>query len=168
MTDNPYSSPKATGFHCSPRHPLLPLPAVADNGEMEAEPPKIDAPKRKRRWYQFSLRTLMILITLLAVPLGYVGWQAQIVRERKAMALELQDAGALFFSSAQVTQLAPRGTFGIGGKEFNPPYPTVTLVRRWLGDDYTVGIELRRSVPPGTESRAAAVFPEAVIQRQMK
>ena len=49
---------------------------------MQAEPPKADPPKRKRRWFQFSLRTLMIVVTLLAVPLGYVGWQAKIVRER--------------------------------------------------------------------------------------
>jgi hypothetical protein len=34
----------------------------------------------KRRRYQFSLRTLMIVVTLLAVPLGYIGWQAKIVR----------------------------------------------------------------------------------------
>ena len=27
---------------------------------MEAEPPIADPPRRKRRWYQFSLRTLMI------------------------------------------------------------------------------------------------------------
>jgi hypothetical protein len=40
---------------------------------------------RIKRWFQFSLRTLMIVITLLAVPLAYVGWQAKIVRERKAM-----------------------------------------------------------------------------------
>ncbi len=33
--------------------------------------------------FQFRLRTLMIVVTLLAVPLGYVGWQAKIVRERK-------------------------------------------------------------------------------------
>ena len=26
----------------------------------------------------------MIVVTLLAVPLGFVGWQAKIVRERKA------------------------------------------------------------------------------------
>jgi hypothetical protein len=26
---------------------------------MEAEPPKADPPKRKRCWYQFSLRTLL-------------------------------------------------------------------------------------------------------------
>ena len=51
---------------------------------METEPPKAEPPERKRRWCQFSLRTLMISVTLLAVPCGYVGWQAKIVRERKA------------------------------------------------------------------------------------
>jgi hypothetical protein len=28
---------------------------------MQTEPPKADPPKRKRRWFQFSLRTLMIV-----------------------------------------------------------------------------------------------------------
>jgi hypothetical protein len=51
---------------------------------MQTEPPKADPPKRKRRRFQFSLRTLMIAVTLLAVPFAYVGWQATIVRERKA------------------------------------------------------------------------------------
>ncbi len=77
------------GHSAASRHPLPPLPAVADsrastaghaaaqhlgprcrpydNGAMEAKP--------KRRWYQYRLRTLMIVVTLLAVPLGYVGWQ---------------------------------------------------------------------------------------------
>src|SRR5438477_6176 len=32
---------------------------------------------------QFRLRTLMIVVTLLAVPLGYVGRQAKIVRKRR-------------------------------------------------------------------------------------
>jgi hypothetical protein len=63
-------------------NPLFRLPAVGDNAGMEAEPPKADPPKRKRRWFQFSLRTLMILVTLLAVPCAYVGWQAPIVQER--------------------------------------------------------------------------------------
>jgi hypothetical protein len=39
---------------------LLRLPAVGDNAAMEAEPPEAEPPKRKRRWFQFSLRTLMI------------------------------------------------------------------------------------------------------------
>jgi hypothetical protein len=36
------------------------------------------------RRFQFRLRTLMIVVTLLAVPLGYVGWQVKIVREWRA------------------------------------------------------------------------------------
>jgi hypothetical protein len=38
-----------------------------------------DQPATPRRHFQFRLRTLMIGVTLLAVPLGYVGWQAKIV-----------------------------------------------------------------------------------------
>jgi ATP-dependent Clp protease ATP-binding subunit ClpC len=37
------------------------LPAVADNAAMQTELPKTDPPKRKRRWFQFSLRTLLVL-----------------------------------------------------------------------------------------------------------
>jgi hypothetical protein len=39
---------------------LLPLSAVADNAVMQTEPSKADPPKRKRRWFQFSLRSLLI------------------------------------------------------------------------------------------------------------
>jgi hypothetical protein len=36
---------------------------------MEAEPLKAEPPKRKRRWFQFSLRTLLIVVTVVAVIL---------------------------------------------------------------------------------------------------
>jgi uncharacterized membrane protein YidH (DUF202 family) len=42
---------------------------------MEAEPPIADSPKHKRRWFQFSLRSLLIVVTLLAAAFAYVGWQ---------------------------------------------------------------------------------------------
>ena len=32
---------------------------------METEPTKVEPPNRKRRWFQFSLRTLLIGVTLL-------------------------------------------------------------------------------------------------------
>jgi hypothetical protein len=44
---------------------------------MQAEPSKADQPKRNRHRFQFRLRTLMIAVTLLAVPCAYVGWQAR-------------------------------------------------------------------------------------------
>jgi hypothetical protein len=44
-----------------------------------------DQPAPRRR-FQFRLRTLMILVTLLAGVCGYIAWQAKIVKERKAVA----------------------------------------------------------------------------------
>jgi hypothetical protein len=38
-----------------------------DNAAMEAETPKADLPKRKRRWFQFSLRTLLAIVTACAL-----------------------------------------------------------------------------------------------------
>jgi hypothetical protein len=52
---------------------LLAQTAAEDNAAMQTEPPNADPPKRKRRWFQFSLRSLMIGVTLLAVVCGYVG-----------------------------------------------------------------------------------------------
>jgi hypothetical protein len=40
--------------------------------------------KPRSRWFQFRLRTLLVGMALLAIPCGYVGWQAKIVREREA------------------------------------------------------------------------------------
>jgi hypothetical protein len=50
-----------------------------DNAAVETEP------KRKRRWFQFSLRTLMIVVTLFCAAGGYVIRQKKIVSERRAM-----------------------------------------------------------------------------------
>ena len=51
---------------------------------MQTEPPKADPPKCKRRWFQFSLRTLLIGVTVLAMPCAYVGWFAKEERSRLA------------------------------------------------------------------------------------
>ena len=56
---------------------------------MEAEPPKADPPKRKRRWFQFSLRTLMIGVTLLAALSAAVTW---VIRDRQRLIRERDEA----------------------------------------------------------------------------
>jgi hypothetical protein len=43
---------------------LLRLPAVGDNAAMPSEPPQAEPPKGKRRWFQFSLRSLMMGVTI--------------------------------------------------------------------------------------------------------
>jgi hypothetical protein len=43
------------------------------------------------RRFRFRLRTLMIGVTVLAVPCAYIGWQAKIVREHEAALQRLKD-----------------------------------------------------------------------------
>jgi hypothetical protein len=90
VTDRPVARPVTWPAHnvhpllATSQNLLLPLPAVGDNAAMQTEPRKTDPPKRKRRWFQFSLRSLLIGVTLTAVGCGYVARQAEVVRERQA------------------------------------------------------------------------------------
>ena len=45
---------------------------------MQTDPPNAEPPKRKRRWYQFSLRTLFIVVTVVAI---YCPFGARVVRD---------------------------------------------------------------------------------------
>ena len=65
-----FGPPKMTLHATDRRKSLLRLPAVRDNAAMQTEPPKTAAPKRKRRWFQFSLRSLMIGVTMLCILLA--------------------------------------------------------------------------------------------------
>ena len=52
------------------------LCAAADNSAMQTEPSKAEPPKRKRRWFQFSLRTLLIAVTMLSIPCAYIAHES--------------------------------------------------------------------------------------------
>jgi hypothetical protein len=51
---------------------------------MQPEPPKADLPKRKRRWFQFSLRTLLILTVACAVGAAWVAREMERKRRRES------------------------------------------------------------------------------------
>ena len=54
--------------------------------------------KPKRRWFQFSLRTLLIVVTLSAVPLGWVGSKmAQQRREKAVIEWVINMKGRVYF-----------------------------------------------------------------------
>jgi hypothetical protein len=78
-TRPPSIQPPACGRSRATDYPLLPLPAAGDNAAMQTEP------KPKRRWHEFSMRSLMIAVTLLCVVFFYVGTQAKIVSERREL-----------------------------------------------------------------------------------
>jgi hypothetical protein len=117
---------------------LLPLRLVpTDNAAVEAVPPK-------RRWYQFSLRTLMIVVTLLAVLCAYVGWQAKIVRDRNLMLQWIKDHDG--YCLIATNELPIRAE--------NP-----SLLRRWLGDSQVAEVWFRSLVARDDAARIRETFP---------
>jgi len=66
--------------------------------------------KPKRRWLRFSIRTLLVAVTLFCV---WLGWQWRIVQERRA-----------------VKELLHGKAFALAA--YDPPY--ANFVRRMLGD----------------------------------
>jgi hypothetical protein len=74
---------------------LLRLPAVWDNAAMEAETPKGEPPKRKRRWFQFSLRSLLIVMLLVGI---YLRWTVvKVERQSEAVKAILDDGGSVTY-----------------------------------------------------------------------
>ena len=116
---------------------------------MEASPPK-----RKRRWYQFSLRTLLIVVTLFCVTAGdYIGRQRMIVGEREAWLKKAQqrEIGPGVISLHRPKVLSP------GSKERGPSF-----IRRWLGDVPQDELQVW-SVTDDEKRRAVELFPEARV-----
>jgi hypothetical protein len=72
--------------------------------------------------FQFSLRTLFIVVTLLAIPSWYIGSQAKIVAERKALLARIEKNGGSSYDKA------PHGNW----------------IRQWLGDELIGCIAVRR------------------------
>jgi hypothetical protein len=74
---------------------------------MEAEPPKADPPKRKRRRFQFSLRTLMIFTLVVAVACGCLGKKIEQKRKELEAVEPIVRLGAGISKGVQTTQDAP-------------------------------------------------------------
>ena len=104
-------------------------------------------PTPRHRWYQFGLRTLLIGVTLLAVPCAFIGWQARIVSHRKALKAILNQRN--------------RGLSGL--PNFVPPdqWPVLPWYRTLLGDTTTPGIYLDRNAFSDDEiQQFKEAFPE--------
>jgi hypothetical protein len=129
---------------------LSALLAAGDNAAMQTEPPKADLPKRERSRFQFRLRTLLIGITLLAIPCAYVGWQAKIVRDRKSIARWIEDHNGELSDN-------------FAGSSQKPYRPHVSWLRGILGDESAALILLPMSVSDDEKQQIENAFPEAEI-----
>jgi hypothetical protein len=107
---------------------------------MPTEPSKAARPIRGRRRYQFSLRTFLIAISLLAAIFGYVARQYEIVQERQ--------------------RFVDEGRCCVGS---NPNFSDVPWIRSLLGDQGYVAVGLDPNADKAERQRVAALFPEAQI-----
>jgi hypothetical protein len=59
----------------------------------------ISLAKPKRRWFRFSLRTLFLLVTVIAC---WLGWQVHVVQHRKAMLMQIEASGGYLFNCGEM------------------------------------------------------------------
>ncbi len=100
-------------------------------------------PPARRRWYQFSVGTMLLLVTAFAVWLGVA---ANAVHKRREITAWLADHG--------------------GSLEPSQDQATVPIVRRWMGDLAIDAMLLDRheSMPKGlTFEKIVEAFPESRV-----
>lgn len=111
---------------------------------------------RKRWWFRFSLRTLLVLMTLVGC---WLGWQTGIVRERRALREKLSKGLAFHFVSVDdhLKTLGPN-------LPVDPPVAQVPRVRELLGDEAVQTVyyyEWHQDFSPATLKEVERLFPEA-------
>ncbi|HEV2971230.1 MAG TPA: DUF1559 domain-containing protein [Pirellulales bacterium] len=87
---------------------------------METDSPKAATPKSKRRWFQFSLRSLFVVVTVVAVVCGYLAHEAKIEREAangRELLNELRQIGLAMLSYERANRHFPaHAIFSTEGK----------------------------------------------------
>jgi hypothetical protein len=105
--------------------------------------------------FQFRLRTLMIGVTLLAVLCGYLGSQAKIVRDRRAVVAWIltETQGSCILDSVRITERGVRV----------PPDPN--WLRKLLGDrSFQYIVIPEEELTEDRLKRIKAAFPESVVE----
>ena len=114
--------------------------------------------KSPRRWFSFSLRSLLLVMTVLCI---WLGWESNVVRQRRRAVTKLQSNPAFQIMTAK--------TWAASFPASKPPQPIATIpkVRLWLGDEAIQEIGYFRHMQgfsDGDVDRLTKLFPEAKVQ----
>jgi hypothetical protein len=110
------------------------------------------------RRFQFRPRTLMIGVTLLAVPLVYVGRQWHVAAERATMRERIRALGG----GGNVTG-RDMWMWCLGWEEYQAK--TIPFIRRWFGDSAEPFLFLPDETPNEDMGAIGQAFPEALVRR---
>jgi hypothetical protein len=86
----------------------------------------------RRRWYQFSLRTLAIAVVVISVALGLFAVRLQRARKQAAAVARIQKAGGSVNHDFEVKRDTDGSWLAVEGA--SSPIPAALL--RWLGRDF--------------------------------
>jgi Leucine Rich repeat len=131
------------------RAALLCPSAFKDNAAMQTAPPKAEPPKRKRRWFQFSLRTLMIVTVICAIASAWVtGRRDQKRKEQEAVSAIVKLGGLAWYDYESVRGARPSGPAGL---------------REFLGDSFfsevaVVNLDTEPFMSPVASNEAKVLF----------
>jgi hypothetical protein len=131
---------------------LLRRAATADNAVMEAEPSKHDPPKgKRRRWFQFSLRSVMIFTVIIAIGAGWLGKRIeQKRRQREAVEAIGRLGGWISYDYGTLMGVTPPG----------PEW-----LRNLLGEDFFCGNAVTVSLSHGTNVSDSALVHLTALPR---
>jgi len=81
----------------------VPFPRLSDKVPMEIDStPNAAQPKSRRRWYQYSLRTLLIVVTLAGCGFAWLGIRVREAREQAAAVAAISGLGGIVIYDYQV------------------------------------------------------------------
>jgi Leucine rich repeat/Leucine Rich repeat len=107
------------------------LPKLTDNAAMQADPPK-----RKRRWFQFSLRTLFVFTLVCAIPCAWLGRKIERKRQERQVAEAIVKLRGRVFYDCEIGEWDVNGQVRVEG----PRGPA--WLRKLLGEYFFSDVEL--------------------------
>src|ERR1700680_2104213 len=115
------------------------------------------APPTRRRWFQFSLGTMFLLVTISAVLLGWLVSERRFVQERKAAS---RDKAAIVISVTWGKR--EQGWWAPGSREEKIfPETTIPFWRTWMGDQAMAFVRVDYPYSEEQLSELHRLFPEA-------
>ncbi len=101
---------------------------------MSATADNAGKPKRKRRWFQFSLRTLLVLVAVVAVWLALTVHSAR--KQREAVAAIEALGGHVVYEHERIRRFPGL----VQGSPQEPPGPGPEWLRELVGEEYFVTV----------------------------
>jgi hypothetical protein len=109
-----------------------------------------------RRWFRFRLRTVLLLIALLAIPCAWLGSEWKLVRERKALIDRIEAVGGVVWDAGNPNAWMPLNRIVI---EPGSRLDQVSKIRRWLGDRDVREVFIQREFLDEDKKRILELFP---------